>query len=414
MYALSNDTEFAFLLSEVLSFSNGGGAATGEVLRAASQIVPGDFESYYREFKFLADAIHDAGSGAKHPSARREAFFRSAAYYRAADFFLHGNPSDPRLVSLWDSQLADFGEAISLLQVPGEKVTVHADGFDIPVLFFAAAGTGGAEKQRNHTTASRRPTFLVGSGYDGPQESLYHGIGRYVLERGWNFATYEGPGQPTVRRQQGLGFRPDWWNVVTPVVDYLSERADVDTDRVALAGFSFGGTLAPRAASREHRLAAVLLINGLYSMQQSLRQKFPAQLVQLFDSGNATLFDEVVNEARSQPGADTQFRWLLDQGTWSFNTTSPFDWFSQLGEFNLDGILGNITSPVFVASGENDDMAPGQPEEVAKLLGDQGYYHLFKTELGAGEHCQLGAEPQLAQVALDWLDGIFEAVGQTA
>ncbi|KAK1765390.1 putative dihydropseudooxynicotine hydrolase [Phialemonium atrogriseum] len=381
MYPLSNDTQFAFILAEKLSLANGGGAATGEILRAASQIAPGDFESFYREFKFLADSIHAAGSGAKHPSARREAFFRSSAYYRAADFFLHGNASDPRLETLWER-------------------------FDIPVIFYPAP------RSRGNCTAVRRPAFLVGNGYDGPQEDLYHSIGRQVHERGWNFATYEGPGQSTVRRQQGLGFRPDWWSVVTPVVDYLSGRADVDTDRVALAGYSFAGTLAPRAASREHRLAAVLLIDGLYSLQAALRDQFPLELVQLFDSGNKTLFDAVVNEARANTSTVTQFRWLLDQGTWAFDTASPFEWFTQLGEYTLDGILPDVRCPVFVASGENDDTAPGQPEEVAKLLGSQGYYHLFKTDLGAGEHCQLGAEPQLAQVSLDWLEGIFEGIGQ--
>lgn len=412
MFPLSSDSQFSFYLAETLSLANGGGTASGEVLRAASQIVPGDFESSYREFKFLADSIHATGVGARHPSARRDAFFRSASYYRAADFFIHGNASDPRLTSLWDSQLADFGEAISLLPVPGEKITVHADGFDIPVLFFPAAAPRGGGKEGNCSATAGRPTFLIGNGYDGPQESLYHSIGKHVLERGWNFATYEGPGQPTVRRQQGLGFRPDWWNVVTPVVDYLSERPDVDMDRVALAGYSFGGTLAPRAASREHRLAAVLLVDGLFSMQEAIREQFPAELVQIFDSGNATYFDAVINEARAEPGVNTQFRWVLDQGTWAFATSSPFDWFTQLGEFTLEGIIPNITCPAFIASGENDDLAPGQPEEVAKLFGDKGYYHLFKTELGAGEHCHLGAEPQLAQVSLDWLEGIFDAVGQ--
>jgi hypothetical protein len=45
-------------------------------------------------------------------------------------------------------------------------------------------------------------------------------------------------------------------------------------------------------------------------------------------------------------------------------------------------------------------------------MAGKGYYHLFPTDLGAGEHCQLGAEPQLAQVTQDWLSGVFEAVGK--
>lgn len=58
MHQLSSDPEFAFILGEFLSFSNRSGANTGEILRAAAVIKPGDFESWYREFKFLADGIY--------------------------------------------------------------------------------------------------------------------------------------------------------------------------------------------------------------------------------------------------------------------------------------------------------------------------------------------------------------------
>jgi hypothetical protein len=47
---------------------------------------------------------------------------------------------------------------------------------------------------------------------------------------------------------------------------------------------------------------------------------------------------------------------------------------------------------------------------MARLLGDQATYHLFETKLGHGEHCSLGAEPRLAMVTMDWLQGVFEKV----
>ena len=57
-------------------------------------------------------------------------------------------------------------------------------------------------------------------------------------------------------RQRGIPFRPDWEAVITPVVDFALGRPGVDPDRLAIVGRSFGGYLAPRAASAEHRLAA--------------------------------------------------------------------------------------------------------------------------------------------------------------
>lgn len=57
---------------------------------------------------------------------------------------------------------------------------------------------------------------------------------------------------------------------MTPVVDYLATRADVDMSKLALIGNSFGGNLAPRAASGEHRFSAVISNDGLPSMQQAI------------------------------------------------------------------------------------------------------------------------------------------------
>lgn len=54
------------------------------------------------------------------------------------------------------------------------------------------------------------------------------------------------------------------------MVDYLSARPDVDMSRLALTGVSFGGTLAPIAASREHRFSALFAIDGLPDIQNAI------------------------------------------------------------------------------------------------------------------------------------------------
>lgn len=42
-----------------------------------------------------------------------------------------------------------------------------------------------------------------------------------ALDRGWNCISYEGPGHPTMRREQNIVFIPEWEQVATPVVDYI-------------------------------------------------------------------------------------------------------------------------------------------------------------------------------------------------
>lgn len=404
------------MLEVTLALSNNFGANTGEVLRAASQIIPGDFDSWYREFIFLANRIHDkaeAINAKRFPVSAREAYFRSASYYRAATTFLYTNTSDPKVYSVWDSALGDFDKAVSLLPVPAERVNISATNFTIPAVFYPAqssVNTPNNHKQ-NLFNATKRPTVIVGSGYDGSQEELYHSIGRSILDRGWNFITYEGPGQPTVRRQQGLGFIHNWWEVVTPVVDYLTKRHDVDTDKIALIGVSFGGTLAPLAASREHRLSAVVAIDGLTDMFSALQSKLPPQINSLFESGNKTEFDALMLSFLGNTTIPTQLRWLIAQSLWVFKTSSPYEWLTKLREFKIDqNVANDIHCPVLIGEGENDSSAPGQAQEMMQFLGKKATYNLFETDLGAGEHCQLGAEAQLAQVTLDWLSDIWEGI----
>ena len=59
-------------------------------------------------------------------------------------------------------------------------------------------------------------------------------------------------------------FRPDWENLVGPVLDCASTLPGVDGERVALGGLSMGEPLAPHAAAFEHRLAAVMTVDGVY------------------------------------------------------------------------------------------------------------------------------------------------------
>lgn len=205
------DSEFAFYLEETLALSNYGGASSGEILRIATQIVPGDFESTYTAFKYMADNVRPSASNiniTKDPFGAREASFRAATYYRGASFFIIGNQSDPRNYELWDEQLACFNDSIALLEpVPGERFEVNSHSPKIGD--FKSIGIF----YKSTTGNESRPTVLIGSGYDGSQEEVYHAMGRSLLARGLNVVTYEGPGQPTVRRQQQLGFIPVYFNL---------------------------------------------------------------------------------------------------------------------------------------------------------------------------------------------------------
>jgi hypothetical protein len=275
MKSLSTDKTFQYELLRVLATSRSFGADVSEVLIVADKIIPGDFESWYEEFNRLARYVHASSSNTRHPVSVRNALFRASNYYRAADFFLHGNPDDPRINETWTQQTACFDLAISLLTIPGERLELKTPEFTIPAILYRASKTD-----------EPRPTILMCNGYDGSQEEMLHVFGFGALERGFNVITFEGPGQPSVVRNQQLGFINEWEKVVSPLVDYCETQSAVDSSKLTLLGYSFGGFLAPRAAAFEKRLSAVVCVDGVFDIFSAFTRTLPPELMQLLNEGN--------------------------------------------------------------------------------------------------------------------------------
>jgi len=378
-----------------------GGSDVGEVLTIAAQVQPSNFDSFYSGFYNMAVRVYNTAlniDSCKFSVSARDAMFRASTYFRSADFYLHGNQSDPRINSLWVQQATAFDKGLSLLPAPGRRVDIEADGFNISAIWFPAS-----------QELKRRPVIIIGGGYDGGMEETYHQMGMAATARGWHAITYEGPGQATPRREQGLGFIVEWERVVTPVVDYLLTLPEVDASAIALVGLSFGGLLAPRASAFESRLAATIALDGLYEFGPLFLEQFPPTLTDLFNTGNATAFDNAVNAARSAPGAGTKFKWIIDQGCWAFATTSPFDWMTQLQAYTLENVIDKIPGPLFSADADQDIFFLGQGKILADKLGNRSTYYEFKAADGAGQHAGVGSNEMQNQVAYDWFQGILDS-----
>ena len=106
-----------------------------------------------------------------------------------------------------------------------------------------------------------------------------------ALARGWNAVTFDGPGQNAALVRQQLPFRPDWEKVVTPVVDHLATRPDVDVSKLAILGISQAGYWVPRAVAFEHRIAAAVADPGVVDVSTTMLGQLPHMLVKLLDSG---------------------------------------------------------------------------------------------------------------------------------
>ncbi|KZZ98836.1 2,6-dihydropseudooxynicotine hydrolase [Moelleriella libera RCEF 2490] len=404
MFQLNRDAKFHFEILRGLSLAAYDGADVGECLVAAKSILPGDLESFASSFAQVASSVLSRALSVANDKLRvyaRTAFFSAATYFRAADFFLHGNPADARIMTYWAAQTDAFDQGLALLSPPGQRFTVRTPNFDVPCIWLTP-----------NYEVRQRPTIIMGNGFDGSQEEMLHVAGLAALERGYNVLTYEGPGQPSVRRYQNKGFIAEWEQVVTPVLDHvLSNRSDqVDPDAVALYGLSLGGYLAARTAAFEHRFAAIVLMDGVWDFGAVVRRAFEPRALKLHDAGDKTAFDELARRYL-RPGVPAGLRWALEQGLWAFDTTSPFDFVSRASEFTLERVARRIKTPVLIGSAEDDAAFEGQAQQLARALGKYGRLHEFTNEQLAGTHSGFGALKQQNQVVFDWLARVFDGQG---
>ena len=390
MKFIFDDSTFSYETLRTLSYAPYGGADVGEVLNTAYQIKPDDFESWYTQWHALADHVAAHGQQFEQqgqPLSASQNYLKASNYYRSAEFFLHGNPDDPRMLATWRKSRDSFQRGMMLSKQSCEVIAIPYENTTMPGYFYKV-------------DEQPRPTMLVHGGYDSTGEELYFQVAVDALAHGYDVLTFEGPGQGAMIREQHLGFRPDWEVVVGAAIDYLQTRADVLTDKIVLMGISFGGLLAPRAAAFDHRLAGVVADDGVFSF--SFADAFSAR-------GHAvTDFTQVEDKLKQLMAHSSNVRWVIENGLFTFQAKSISELFAKTSDYTLAGIADRITCPVLVGEAANDGFFKGQPEKLYDALNAPKTLMKFGPEDGAEEHCQMGAINYYNQRVFAWVDEILK------
>ncbi|AYV31771.1 2,6-dihydropseudooxynicotine hydrolase [Streptomyces sp. ADI95-16] len=394
MKFLFDDESFSFETLRAAGFANDGGSDLGEVLATARNIGEGDEDAWLREWKNTAQRVHAIGSralAAGHRVSAREALLRASNYYRTAEFYRRDDPAnDPEVKLLSTLSRETFAQAAALMDTPVEAVRIPYQDTSLPGYLFLVDDSG-----------TPRPTVIFTSGFDSTLEEVYFVVAAAALRRGYNVLAYDGPGQGAALREQALVFRPDWEAVVTPVVDCALTRPEIAPDRIVLMGYSLGGYLTARAAAHEHRLAALVLDDGLYSYHDANTRIMPPFLREWVETGRDDLANPVAGLLMT---SSTQVRWALRNGVWTFGATSVADYIRRTTDYTLDGVAHLIDCPTLILDAENDQFFHGQPQRVAAALTCPQTLITLPEAEGAGEHCHMGAMSRFQQATFDWLD----------
>ena len=373
-----------YYLSWIMGRQIYGGSEAGECLAAAAQIVDGDAQSWQRAWRSLAERVEAqaqmALSGGDSPRARA-AYLRACTYYRAPLFMMQ--PRTAAFRDTWQKMQACFHQAAALCDPPIEGIQVPFGDHLLPAYLWKV-----------DRSDEQRPTLVVFGGIETFREDCYFMIGSAGLRRGYNLLTVDLPGQG-LTPAEGLFFGARMELPVQTVIDYALSRPEVDAQRLAVFGFSWGGHIVFKAGQHDRRIKALVA-------NPAMPNVFRAALAQ--QKGHN----------RNDPVA----RLVFDQIAWrmglriSFNPRDIARRIAKAYDYLVYGRADprKVPCPTLCLAGEGEAPITLQiarecfeqlPHPMKKLV-------IFSREEGGEAHCQVNNLALPNAVIFDWLDSVFQ------
>jgi dienelactone hydrolase len=346
-----------------------GGGTVSECFQAASRMIPGDRESWHREWMRVADRNEARGraeEAAGHTRTAMNCYLRAADYYRQAEF--HLKPDDSRRLPTFTKMESCSDRFLRLLNPPGQTLEIPYEGKSLYAYFVRAPFPG-----------DRQPCLICMGGLDSIKDEMWFMQAHGALQRGISVLMIDGPGQGGTLRRHGITNRFDYEVPIGCCIDYLATRSDVDMARIAVCGSSLGGYYAARAGCYEHRLAACISHGAIWSVT------------------------DLWGNASEEHGLAEHIKWV-------FGARSMKEAMVKARNFTLEGHLEHMKCPYLVLHGGHDVLTVSQARKVydyGKAKGVDVTLRLVAEDETGAEHCQHDNPTIGQELMTDWLADRF-------
>jgi alpha-beta hydrolase superfamily lysophospholipase len=370
------------------------GADTAEVLETIKRIRSGDAQGWFRAWSDTGDRVTRSAAATTDRLAKGRALLRAHNYYRTAEFFLP--PDDAKRPVSAAKNIQSFYAGLDTLGVVYQRIKVpYGEGHHLEAVYYRAAEDD-----------ARRPLIVLGGGYDSTLEELYFVLVKDAHEHGYAVLTYDGPGQGSVLRDQGLKFTHEWEKPVIAVIDtFLAGHPR--PHKMVLVGMSLGGYLAARAAAFDERFDGVVTYDVWFDWGATGLRYVPPAAFWLRDHAFGAIVDMIVAiKAALSPG----FAWASNNGMWTLGTKHPLDTITEMQKFTLAGVAQRIKSDVLILAGTEDHFVPFDQVatfEKALTAARSVTTKIYDRASGGAEHCQLGAQTLWHADFFDWMSAKF-------
>ena len=366
------------------------GANLGECLMVVQNTKNGDIEAFVREWQLIGNRNLERAVVAlenRDIKKARENYLRASNYFKSA--FITLNPIDPRHKEFWKLSVDCFEKAGALLECPMEKIQVEINNKSLPCYFIPA---------RKDKVC---PVIFLVTGGEGSNTEMYFWVGAYALKNGYSIFLYEGPGNFSTMYTSGLTMMPNSEVPIGKALDILCERKDIDTERIAMLGISFGGYLVARAAIFDKRIKALIPDSPLTNIHRMLTSVLPNFVFILPDKP----MDFVKKYLMSYSDRAT-----LDLLLWEGGVSNFREGLKLLKEFSIDGLEKEITCPVLALAGEGEgkEFEKQVKDFIRNIRSQDKTLHIFLNDEGAGSHCQADNHILMNEVVITWLNKLWK------
>jgi hypothetical protein len=384
------DEGFDFITRMVIGYAAQGVLDVGQVFATIARITDGDADSWYTAWRETADKLHSratTGLAAAHIDTAHRLFLAASESYSQANAFADSMTDNTR-----------FAETFALQRQCWEAFVDSSQGCIVRVEVPCGEAMMPGYLLRPDTTGAARPTLVLTNGSEGSISGLWANGASTALARGWNAFLYDGPGQQTMLFDQGVPFRPDWEAVLTPIVDALVARADVDPGALFAYGISQAGYWVTRALAFEHRFVAAVVDPGVVDVSTTWLSNLPAVLIEVLRAGDKDTF----NAAMAAVAQDPKMAEAMAFRGRPFGQSTAYDTFAAVLQYNVADVAGAISTPLLITDPDDETFWPGQSDQLAGLLPGEHRVVRFHREDGANFHCQPMARADTEFIMFDF------------
>jgi pimeloyl-ACP methyl ester carboxylesterase len=286
-----------------------------------------------------------------------------------------------------------------------EKINFQSDGLKI---------AGLVDLPPDYKPRERRPAFIVLHGFGGNKD----GQGQSVVAKQfaeWGYVTlrvdFRGCGDSEGERGRIICL--DQVADTRNAISYMAKRDEVDPERIALVGSSFGAAVAVFTGGADRRVAAVISCGGWGDGERKFRGQHPtpeawAKFTNMLEEGKR--HRERTGKSLMVPRYDIvpipeKLRNRMSHGS---IMEFPAETAQSMNDFRADDQIGNISPrPVLLLHSANDSVTPTYESiEMFKRARQPAELHLLSDV----DHFTFSEEnPRLTNIVHEWLRRYFPA-----